>query len=225
MEHPAILNQPFEKIIWKNKSPNEQLNNDNEIIQQDSSIYMLDNYNMMNQFNEIMFTSDINPSSINFLLRIISSISNLEELQRPKSIILYIDSPGGNLKDCFKFIDYILIWKKKYNIKLITVALGSIASAATLMHIIGDEKYITKNTECLIHELSFDTSGKYTECIGEFKYMTDINNNLINIYLDYNKKITRDKLELLLKNSTWFTSKEYIDAGFADNYLDIKYIL
>jgi ATP-dependent protease ClpP protease subunit len=176
--------------------------------------------------NEIIFTSEINELSIyelikNFdetITRLKSNcVSSMSTNNEKITIRLYIDSPGGNLKDCFKFIDYIKIIKNIHNIHLITIGIGEIASAGTLIHIIGDERYITENSEVMIHELYSGTSCKYTEFKSYMKTLEDAHNKLLKIYLTYNKKITKDELELLLKNETYFTAEEYINLGFADS--------
>jgi ATP-dependent protease ClpP protease subunit len=176
--------------------------------------------------NEITFASNVNAKSINDLIKIFdetintiktNNISSMSKMNTDKIVIvLYIDSPGGKLKDCFKFIDYIKIIKKIHNIKLITVGMGLVASAGTLMHIVGDEKYITENSQYMIHELYSGSAGKYTECLSWIKAMKDIHEKLLNIYLTNNTKIDKEKLEALLKNESWFTSSECIEHGFVD---------
>lgn len=176
--------------------------------------------------NEITFASNVNAKSINDLIKIFdetintlktNNISSMSKMNTDKIVIvLYIDSPGGRLKDCFKFIDYVKIIKKIHNIKLITVGMGLIASAGTLMHIIGDEKYITENSQYMIHELYSGTVGKYTECLSWIKAMKDTHDKLLSIYLTNNSKIDKDKLEVLLKNESWFISSECVEYGFAD---------
>lgn len=176
--------------------------------------------------NEITFASNVNAKSINDLIKIFdetintlktNNISSMSKMNTDKIVIvLYIDSPGGKLKDCFKFIDYVKIIKKIHNIKLITVGMGLIASAGTLMHIIGDEKYITENSQYMIHELYSGTVGKYTECLSWIKAMKDTHDKLLSIYLTNNSKIDKDKLEVLLKNESWFISSECVEYGFAD---------
>lgn len=177
--------------------------------------------------NEITFNGDINAKNINDLIKLIddtivslkskntSSMSNkIDEIE----LILYIDSNGGYLKDTYKFHDYINIIKRIHKVKLTTVGMGIIASAATLMHAIGDEKYITSNSEVMIHELYTGFSGKYTECKSYLKSMNDTHEKLIKIYMKSNKKnITREKLEELLRAESWFTAEEYIELGFADS--------
>lgn len=176
--------------------------------------------------NEIYFTSDVDGYSIEQLIRefhiVIQNLNKtnsngLNVNKEKKKIILYIDSPGGTLKDCFKFVDFIDIIKRVHNVHLVTVCTGMVASAATIMAIIGDERYVTENATCMIHELFGGTIGTYTQLSSGMKRLSNYHDKLIKIYLAHNKKLTEDILIDLLKNETWFTSEEYIENGFADD--------
>lgn len=68
----------------------------------------------------------------------------------------------------------------------------------------------------MIHELYSGTVGKYTECLSWIKAMKDTHDKLLSIYLTNNSKIDKDKLEVLLKNESWFISSECVEYGFAD---------
>ena len=176
--------------------------------------------------NEIYFTADVDGYSIEQLIRefhiVIQNLNKtntngLNVNKDKKKIILYIDSPGGTLKDCFKFVDFIDIIKRVHNVHLVTVCTGMVASAATIMAIVGDERYVTENVTCMIHELFGGTIGTYTQLSSGMKRLSIYHDKLINIYLSHNKNISRNKIIDLLKNETWFTSKEYIENGFADD--------
>ena len=177
--------------------------------------------------NEIYFNSDINELAINKLIKELNNVKNSiidknKQLLHSSNesnkiqIILYIDSPGGFLKDCFKFMDFIRIFKKNFNVHLTTIAMGMIASAATIIALSGDTKYITENCTCMIHELYAGQSGKYTQLLSKMKHIGMYHTKIVKLYLDNNKKIGEEKLLDLLKTETWFTAEEYIEHGFAD---------
>lgn len=177
--------------------------------------------------NEVTFNGQINAKNITNLIKVFddciieikkTNTASMSSKSDSINIILYIDSYGGTLKDCYKFIDYINIIKRLHKVKLTTVGMGVIASAATLIHSVGDERLITANTEIMIHELYTGMQGKYTECLSYIKSITDTHEKLIKIYLDTNKKnISRETLEILLRKESWFTADEYIELGFADS--------
>jgi ATP-dependent protease ClpP protease subunit len=189
--------------------------------------YNEDDLNLIITTNdEIYFTAEINTANIN---KLISSFNKVVQELKSKNtsimttnnnkkinINLYIDSPGGELIATFKFIDYINNVRKIYNIHLTTIGIGMIASAGTLIFAVGDKKLVTENATCMIHELFAGNVGKYTELISGIKYLKDLYNKIINIYLISNTKINKEKLLDYLKSETWFTSSEYIEDGFAD---------
>lgn len=175
----------------------------------DSSIINFDN-------NKIIFTSEINQASINSLIE--HMLTLIVPSKTDNIIYLFIDSPGGTLKDLFKFYDLVNLWRKQYNLKLNTISVGEISSAATLLHILGDpgQRYMMSNAEAMIHELYTSFEGKYQECKSELDDMEDTHSKMIKIYLDHNPKIKKDHLEELLTKTSYMTSQEYIDLGFAD---------
>jgi len=121
--------------------------------------------------NEIFFTCIVNCENIKSLIiefhNILKNCLNKDNILSSNAdiipkIILYIDSPGGLIKDCFKFIDFIKIMKKNYKFELTTICCGGTASAATLIAIIGDKRYVTQLCIIMIHELFGGAIGSYT---------------------------------------------------------------
>lgn len=179
--------------------------------------------------NEIFFTCGINCDNMQTLLnefhKVLKECLKKENMLNTNNIVpiiwLFIDSPGGTVKDCFKFIDFIKIMKKNYTFELYTVCCGLTASAATLMAVIGDKRYVSSLSLIMIHELFGSSIGTYTQLTSAMKSLEIYHNSIINIYLEYNKKMNEDDLINLLKNETWFSAKEYIDAGFADEIIGL----
>lgn len=175
--------------------------------------------------NEIYFTSEVDVGSIDSLIKeLLTVIQRLNQTQsavftcasgQRKRIILFIDSPGGTLKDCFKFVDFIEAIKKVHNIVFVTVCTGIVASAATLIALTGDERYVTGNVTCMIHELFGGTMGTYTQLSAGMKHVSIYHKKLINLYLKYNSKLDEAAIVDLLKKETWFDAQEYVDNGFA----------
>lgn len=175
--------------------------------------------------SEIYFNDQIDQKSINTLIKTFNAVitasttakSNIMSKNDEKlHISLYIDSPGGNVTSCFKFIDYINIVRKIYNIHLTTICTGIVASAGTLIAVIGDIKYITENAMCMIHELFGMNYGMYTHLTSRMKEIEFYHTRIIKIYMENNKKINKDVLTKYLTSETWFSAEEYIDAGFVD---------
>ena len=84
------------------------------------------------------------------------------------------------------------------------------------MAIIGDERYVTENVTCMIHEVFSHNVGTYTHMISGMKRLQTIHDKISKIYLNNNNKINNSDLNNLLNKETWFTAAEYVEYGFAD---------
>jgi ATP-dependent protease ClpP protease subunit len=179
---------------------------------------------------EIYFTAEVNDNNITSLIKEFQNVfdkqqtkdngvkgfyEDKEENNSP-NITLYIDSTGGSVSACFKFVDYIDIVRKQKKIsKLTTVITGTAASAATLMAVIGDEKYITKSGTAMIHELSSFNVGQYHRLTSHMHILDCLHKRIMEIYMENTKK-TKEQVEDFLMRETWFFGKEYVEGGFVD---------
>jgi len=169
--------------------------------------------------NEIHFTCGITKETVQELIRQITQMIHDHKkksgAQPDKLNIVYIvDSPGGAVTSVLKFVDFVGIVKKKYDfVEFTSIITGMVASAGTIMSLAADKRYMTKNAHAMIHELSSGTSSKYTEFISYVKYLEKLHNRLVDIYCDKTGK-SREDVEELLKNETWFSAKQYLKHGF-----------
>ena len=183
---------------------------------------------IVKSFNdEIYFTAIVDCTSIESLIKEFYTVVQAQDKQQcamlsngnagaAKRITLYIDSPGGILKDCFKFIDFINIMKRVHKLHLVTVCTGLVASAGTLMAVIGDERYVSENATCMVHELFGGTIGTYTQLSSGMKRLSSWHSRLLGIYQRHNKKIAPHQLTTLLEKETWFDPQEWVEWGFAE---------
>ena len=84
----------------------------------------------------------------------------------PPPINLHIKSYGGSLMDTLYIVDLI----ENLNTPVNTYVDGYSASAASLISVVGDNRYMTENSMILIHQLYTGNEGKYEE----------LNDNMIN---------------------------------------------
>ena len=175
---------------------------------------------------EIHFTEDINKESIESIIKMITKIINKNDQKyrggNNKLKITYIvDSPGGSVTAILKFVDFISLAKKKYPyVEFTSIITGLVASAGTIMCVVADHRYMTPYAHAMIHELSSGTQGKFTHMMSYGTFLTDLHNNLVDIYLRKCKK-TKDELEDLLKKETWYSAKDYLEAGFVDKIIEV----
>ena len=179
------------------------------------------------QGHEIYFTAVVNQNSIGSLIKLFHEII-VEERKETKGhyeiipsvpavdISLFLDTPGGCLSPCFKFIDFVESLRHRRILRtLTTIITGCVASAGTLMAIIGNKRYITTNAIAMVHELSGGSYGEFHQIVSRLKVITSIHNTVIRIMVSNTKLDSKTISELLLKE-TWFFGEEYLKAGFVD---------
>lgn len=172
--------------------------------------------------NEIHFTANINKISIQEIIKQMTTLihehekKNSGDEKEKLNIVYIIDSPGGSVTSILKFVDFINVAKKKYDfVEFTSIITGLTASAGTIMAIVADKRYMTKNAHAMVHELASGNSGKYTEFRSYVKFLDQLHDKLVTIYCNRTGKI-RTEIEAIMRNETWFTANEYLEFGFID---------
>lgn len=167
--------------------------------------------------NEVHFSTGITQETIQKLIKEVQKLVNthIKKSATDKlTISLTIDSPGGSVLSVLKFVDFINIIKKKYkNIELVTVISGLAASAGTIMALTGHKRMMTANAYAMIHELSSGNNGKFTFLTSHMEFINKLHDKLVKLYMDSTDK-TKEEIEGLMKNETWFSAEEYKTMGF-----------
>jgi len=206
-------------IIWGDESEDYDIKRPKN--NTDTKTFFVDEKFVYTIGNEIHFTANINKISIQ---EIIKQITNLIHEHKKKSdneperlnIVYTVDSPGGSVTSILKFVDFINAAKKKYSfVEFTSIITGLTASAGTIMAIVADKRYMTKNAHAMVHELSSGNQGKYTEFKSYCGFLDQLSDKLINIYCDRTKK-SRQEIEVIMRNETWFSADEYLNYGFID---------
>jgi ATP-dependent Clp protease, protease subunit len=138
---------------------------------------------------------------------------------RPSMIKMIINSPGGNVNDCFALIDTM----KGSKIPVYTYGLGTIASCGLMTFIAGERghRYVTRNTSILSHQYTWGTHGKEHELMST---ITEFNNTSDRILKHYKKCTGLSEKEikkyLLPPHDVWLTAQEAVKYGIADSIVD-----
>tara|TARA_Y100000034_G_C6834497_1_gene376994 strand:+ start:467 stop:1090 length:624 start_codon:yes stop_codon:yes gene_type:complete len=172
--------------------------------------------------NKIYFYSEVTRPKILTLNKKIAALNTillnqantltLDEIQA--KIRLHINSYGGSVFAGFSAVDYI----RTTSVPVVSIIDGCAASAATLMSVVADERYMHEHAFMLIHQLSSTSWGKYEELKDDMK-----NNDLLmaTIKKIYNKhaKIPKKKLNEILKHDLWFDAKTCLEYGLVDDII------
>ena len=139
-------------------------------------------YYILEKERKIFLESEID-SNVTTLLRLIYRWNMEDKGILPEDrtpIKLFIMSPGGDLSYMWMLVDAITASKTP----VVTVDVGTAASAASLIFLAGHERWMTKNSEVIIHEGSaafrgdavkvMDASESYKQDLQKMKkYIID----------------------------------------------------
>jgi ATP-dependent Clp protease protease subunit len=171
--------------------------------------------------NRIYFYSEIQRSKILQLNRKIRELNNhfynqkiLLSLKEDIPLFLHIDSNGGCLFSGLSAMDTIL----GSRIPITTIVEGCCASSATLLSIVGKERYISEHSFMLIHQLSSGCWGKYSELKDNIENLDKFMNMIRSIYLKYTK-IPTDILDGMLEHDIWFDAEKCLTYGLVDKII------
>lgn len=197
-----------------------KINNNDESLNK-RKLFEMDDELIYSFGTEVHFTGPIDKNSIATVIKEITKVVNKKNEEGydkdEKITICYIvDSPGGCVTSVLKFVDFLNIVRQKHpNIEFVSIGTGLIASAGTIMCAVADKRYMTSNSYAMIHELSSGNIGKYTHLVSYTKYLSQMHDRLVDIYLK-KSKMTKQEIEAFLKDESWFSAKEYLEKGLID---------
>ena len=132
----------------------------------------------------------------------------------PPPINLHIQSSGGSLMNTYYIVDLIQSLETPVN----TFIDGFAASAATLISVAGDKRYMTKNSLMLIHQLSSQNGGKFNEIKDDMANLETMMRLLKKIYLE-KTNLNNYQLDELLKQDLWLDSETCLKYGLVDEII------
>lgn len=173
--------------------------------------------------NEVHFNAPVTKITIEFLILQISTIVNdfydMNSPDKEYTITYVVDSNGGSVTACFKFIDFLKLIKRKYkNVKFVSIISGMAASAGSIMAVVADERYITSLGSAMIHELSSGNEGRFTQLLSYTDHLVQLHESIVDIYCE-KTGMNRENMEKLLKDDKWYNSKEYMEHKFVDKII------
>lgn len=135
-----------------------------------------------------------------------------------KVLTLYVNSPGGNLYDCFSLID--IMSASKYPIR--TIGIGQVMSAGFLIFCSGTRghRVIGRNTGIMCHQLSDTIDGKHHDLRATMREAENCNQRMIDI-IKKNSSLDDRVINSKLLNSSdvYLKAEDMIKYGLADQIL------
>ena len=168
------------------------------------------------QDNMIMFYGEVNERNNKTLNKVLRGLD--KDLQTVKvkygvevPIKLYISSYGGSIFAAFSTVDTILTLRTPVH----TYIDGSAASAATLISVVGERRFIHENSFMLIHQLSSSMWGKYEEFKDEMENLDMLMDRIKQIYQKHTT-IPKTPLANILKRDIWLDAQKCMKWGMVD---------
>ena len=129
----------------------------------------------------------------------------------PPSIKLFINSGGGSITAGISSMDTILRCKVPFH----TYVDGFAASAATFLSVVGEKRFMSRNSYMLIHQLSGNFWGKYSEFEDEKQNLDLMMKTIKAVYKKYTK-LPMKKLDEILKHDLLWDANTCLEYGLVD---------
>lgn len=173
-------------------------NNEKHITVQDNKIYYYSNVNRNS-------CSELNKKIGELEGKYLGTASSLGI--EPPTIKLMINSGGGSVVSGIASMDTIL----RTQVPIHTYVDGFAASAATFLSVVGNYRFMSRNSYMLIHQLSTTFWGTYANFEDEKKNLDLMMTTIKNVYKKYTKVPVKKLNEILKHDLLWDanTCKEY----------------
>ena len=171
--------------------------------------------------NKIYYYAGVNRDSASELNKKIGEIESKSltlchtlDLDQPPTIKIYINSGGGSVVSGISSMDTILRTK----VPVETYVDGFAASAATFLSVVASKRFMSRNSYMLIHQLSSQLWGKYSEIEDEKKNLDLMMETIKNVYREHTK-VPMNKLDEILKHDLLWDAKQCLKYGLIDEII------
>lgn len=135
-----------------------------------------------------------------------------------ETVDIRLSSEGGNVYDALAIYDSICSYKKNMEIEI--VAIGLVASAATLILAAGSYRFMNPNSWVMVHEdsveFSQDQKVSYIERAALHSRKLE---NQWNALLAKHTKLTAEEWAQINKHDTYLTADECLACGLIDEII------
>ena len=193
--------------VKKEKTPRKASNTANEkhISVQDNKIYFYSgvNRNACVELNKKIGELESKSLTLSKTLGIL-----------PPPIKVFINSGGGTIVSGIASMDTML----RCQVPIETYVDGFSASAATFLTVVGEKRYMSRNSYMLIHQLSSNFWGTYANFDDEKKNLDLMMKTIKDIYKKYTK-LPMKELDQMLKHDLMWDAKTCLDYGLIDEVI------
>ena len=148
---------------------------------------------------------------------IVDQLLKLDTIKSKKDIIFYINSPGGAVSAGMAIYDAMQMVKSDVK----TICIGRCASMAAVLLSGGTKgkRYITPNSEVMIHEVSSFNMGKVGELKIDYEHTNTLNERIIKLLAENTGKTIKQVRHDIQLKDRWFNAEEVLKYGLGDKIL------
>lgn len=168
-----------------------------------------DNPKVIVSKNHIYLYSDVCELSMLQLNKAINDLNEPGEIYT--EIWIHINSYGGSVYDALAAVDTI----QDSPTPIITIVEGIAASAASMISVVGDKRYIRSNGTILIHQIRNEFSGKKSDMEDDLENIKKLDDKLSELYVK-NTNIKKSEIQKIFKNELEFDAKKCLEMGIVD---------
>ena len=171
--------------------------------------------------NKIYYYAGVNRDSASELNKKIGELESKSltlchslDLEQPPTIKIYINSGGGSVVSGISSMDTILRTK----VPVETYVDGFAASAATFLSVVASRRFMSRNSYMLIHQLSSQFWGTYSNFEDEKKNLDLMMITIKNVYKKYTK-VPLKELNTILKHDLLWDAEKCLEYGLIDEII------
>ena len=171
--------------------------------------------------NTIMFYGEVNEKNAKLLNKSIRTLDKELQIFKLKygcdspPLKLFINSYGGSVFSGFSIMDTI----KNCKTPVHSYVDGSAASAATLISVVAQKRFIFANSFMLIHQLSSAMWGNYEAMKDEMENLDMLMERIKKIYKEHTNMGVR-QITNILKKDKWFEAELCLELGLVDEIVE-----
>ena len=181
---------------------------------------MADSADPLDQNNIYIFMEGFENKTVKPVIEWILRKNMAPPSDRPKSLNLVINSPGGHIHSAFALIDVM----KGSKIPVHTTGLGLIASCGLLTFMAGEKGHrtITPNTSILSHQYSWGSIGKEHELFATVRELELTTERMLEHYKRCTGMTEKNIRQYLLPaEDVWLSAREAVKYGLADRIKEL----
>lgn len=156
----------------------------------------------------IMVTGQVGPE---MTYHITSQLKKLELLDPRAPITMMINSPGGSVVDGLAILDIM----RDIKCPITTIGNGMQASMGSILLAGGDERYMTKNSALLIHQIMGGAAGgtQHSDFEISAAFMAGQHERLKSVYVEFTG-LNHKFWDMVGERDTWITAEQAEKLGF-----------